>query len=91
MDNEIMERFDALEKRMDRMQDELLQDTMHNVQVILENTVNKQLQLLIEGQQTLLQTMAPKSRLEALEEEVILLKEVLRAHSREIAELKKAQ
>ena len=64
---------------------------VHDMNVILENTVNKQLQLLVEGQQTLLQTMAPKSRVEALEEEVILLKEVLRAHSREIAELKKAQ
>ena len=64
---------------------------VHDMQVILENTVMKQLKLLAEGQQTLLETLAPKSRVEDLEEDVAMLKQVVRMMSQDIAELKKAQ
>ena len=47
--------------------------------------------LLAEGQQTLLETLAPKSRVEELEEEVDFLKSIIKLHSEQIAELKKAQ
>lgn len=40
---------------------------VHDMQVILENTVMKQLKLLAEGQQTLLETLAPRSKVEDLE------------------------
>ena len=64
---------------------------VHDMQVILENTVMKQLRLLAEGQQTLLETLAPKSRVEDLEEDVAMLKQAVRMMSQDIAELKKAQ
>ena len=41
--------------------------------------------------QTLLETLAPKSRVEELEEEVDFLKSIIKLHSEQIAELKKAQ
>ena len=51
----------------------------------------KKLDLLIEGQQALLDTLAPKSRVEELEEEVSFLKSIVRLHSQRLAELEKAQ
>lgn len=63
---------------------------VHDMQVILENTVMKQLKLLAEGQQTLLETLAPRSKVEDLEEDVAMLKQVVRMMSQDIAELKKA-
>lgn len=89
--DEIIKRLDAMDAKMDRMKDEILQQSARNTQVVIENTVTKQLQLLIEGQQTLLDTLAPKSRVEALEDEVIFLKQVIRGMAQDIAELKKAQ
>ena len=47
--------------------------------------------LLADGQKTLLETMAPKSRVEALEDEVAFLKQMLRTLASEVNELKKAQ
>lgn len=80
-----------MKELLEDQKSDILKETMHNVQVILENTVGKQLQLLVEGQQTILQTLAPKDRVEALEDEIVFLKQVIRAMSKDIAELKKAQ
>lgn len=71
---------------MGRMQTELTK-----VAITQENVVLPQLKLLAEGQQTLMDTLAPKSRVEALEDEVGFMKTVLKALSQEISELKKAQ
>ena len=68
-----------------------MQTTITKVAVTQENIVLPRLQALYEGQQNLRDTLAPKNRVEALEEEIALLKDVIRAHSRDIAELKKAQ
>ena len=62
---------------------------VHDMQVILENTIMKQRKLLPEGQQTLLETLAPKSGVEDLEEDVATLKQAVRMMSQDIAELKK--
>lgn len=45
---------------------------------------------LAEGQQLLLETLAPKNRVEELEDEVSFLKSAIRMHSEQIAELKKS-
>lgn len=68
-----------------------MQTTITKVAVTQENIVLPRLQALYEGQQDLRDTLAPKSRMEAMEDEIALLKEVVRTHSRDIAELKKAQ
>ena len=44
---------------------------------------------IIEMQQVLLETLAPKNRVEELEDEVSFLKSLIRMHSEQIAELKK--
>ena len=59
--------------------------------VIVESEITPKFNLLVDGQQTLLETLAPKSRVEALEEEVDFLKSIIKLHSEQIAELKKAQ
>ena len=59
--------------------------------VIVESEITPKFNLLVEGQQTLLETLAPKSRVEELEEEVDFLKFIIKLHSEQIAELKKAQ
>ena len=66
-------------------------DIAELMRVIVESEITPKLNLLAEGQQTLLETLAPKSRVEALEEEVDFLKSIIKLHSEQIAELKKAQ
>ena len=62
---------------------------MHDMQVIIENTIMPSLKLLAEGQQTILQTMTPKSKTEELEEELDFLKAIVRSQSQRIDALEK--
>lgn len=57
----------------------------------LENTISLQLNVLAEGQKTILETLAPKNRVEALEDDMLFMKQVVKSLSQEITELKKAQ
>ncbi len=68
-----------------------LQSDMVLVAVTQENVVIPRLTLLAEGHETLLHTLAPVERVEAVEEDVTVLKGVARSHTAEIAALKKAQ
>ena len=61
------------------------------MRTIVESDVTPKLNLLAENQQTLLETLAPKSRVEELEDEIGFLKSVIKLHSQQIAELKNAQ
>ena len=70
---------------------EQMNDRLLKVEVTQENIVIPQLQALAEGQATLLATLAPKNRVEALEDEMAFMKSVIKALSQEVAELKKAQ
>lgn len=76
---------------IDQAKDDMLKQSAANTRVIIESSVMKKLDLLIEGQQALLDTLAPKSRVEELEEEVSFLKSIVRLHSQRLAELEKAQ
>lgn len=49
-------------------------DRLMKVAIVQENVVLPQLELLAEGQTTILETLAPKSRVEALEEEIVYIK-----------------
>ena len=66
-----------------------LEQAARNMQVILENTVMKQLQLLAEGQQTILETLAPKTKTDELEEEIVFLKSYIRMHSEQLEDHQK--
>ena len=50
-----------------------------------------QIKLLAEGHELLLQKLARKERVEALEDDMALLKSAVKAMSERIAELEKAQ
>ena len=59
--------------------------------VVVESDIKPKFDLLVEGQQTILDNLVPKSRVDELEEELELLKAAFRGLSREVSELKKAQ
>ena len=69
--------------------DEARRGAVHDMQVIIENTIMPSLTLLAEGQRTLLETMAPKTRVEELEDDMQLLKAVVRSQSERIDALEK--
>lgn len=78
------------EEKMISMLEEINQRLV-SVEVAQENILIPQIQALAEGQKTILETLAPKSRVEALEEEVELLKSIIKMHTNQINDLKKAQ
>lgn len=85
-----LERQGALLEKHDKLISEMRAD-LTKVMVTQENVVIPQLKTLAEGHMTLLETLAPKSRVEALEEDVSVLKVAVKALTAEMAELKKAQ
>lgn len=87
LDTQTARMMDAMEAQ----KKEILQETAAATRVLIESSIMPKFNLLAEGQQTLLETLAPKSRVEELEEEVDFLKSVIKLHSEQIAELKKAQ
>lgn len=68
-----------------------LKQDVAEIRLNIENRIDPQLQALAEGQKTILEALTPNSRVEALEEELVVIKEAFRSLSQEIAELKKAQ
>jgi len=48
----------------------MLENTTRYMDVLYESKVAPQFRVLAEGQQTLLETLAPKNRVEELEEEI---------------------
>ena len=78
------------EEKMISMLEEINQRLV-SVEVAQENILIPQIQALAECQKTILDTLAPKSKVEALEEEVELLKSIIKMHTNQINDLKKAQ
>ena len=68
-----------------------IKDSESRMIAYFEAAIMPKFDLLADGQKTLLETMAPKSRVEALEDEVAFLKQMLRTLASEVNELKKAQ
>ena len=87
LDTQTARMMDAMEAQ----KKEILRETASSTRVLIESSIMPKFSLLAEGQQTLLETLAPKSRVEELEEEVDFLKSIIKLHSEQIAELKKAQ
>lgn len=61
----------------------------HRLNVVLESAIMPKFNLLAEGQQTILETLTPKSKTEELEEELDFLKSVVRSQSQRIEALEK--
>ena len=71
------------------LEDRDYQEIAHILKVILESDIGPKINKLAEGQQVLLETLAPKNRVEELEDEVSFLKSLIRMHNDQIAELRK--
>lgn len=70
---------------------EELDDRSLRSAVMLENEVLPKLQLLYEGHVHLQETLAPKERVEVLEDEVITLKSTVKMMAKRLDALEKAQ
>lgn len=94
---EILVRHDAaLEKLVEKVGQqgallEELDDRSLRSAVMLENEVLPKLQLLYEGHVHLQETLAPKERVEVLEDEVITLKSAVKMMTKRLDALEKAQ
>ena len=86
LDEKDLQYLAEMEKRIDARMTEMADEAR---QVIIENTIMPSLKLLAEGQRTLLETMAPKTRVEELEDDMQLLKAVVRSQSERIDALEK--
>ena len=87
------EMLTQMQEEQKRMREDLsdLRTTVARVDVTQENIVIPQFKLLAEGHETLLNTLARKDRVDALEDDMALLKTAFKAMSQRIAELEKAQ
>ena len=63
----------------------------NRIMAYIENAVMPNFKLLAEGHQTLLETLAPKSRVDNLEDDVVFLKAIVKSLMQEVSDLKKAQ
>ena len=68
-----------------------MQETLTRVVAKQEGVVLPKLQLLFEGQENLRQTLAPKERVEVLEDEVVTLKTMVKMIGKRLAALEQAQ
>lgn len=86
--------FDSEElKYLTEMEERILQQSAQNMRVILESSVDKKLNLILEALQSQREQsagFATDERVDALAEEVVLLQSVVKKHSKEIKELKHA-
>ena len=62
----------------------------HLMSVLIENEVKPRFDLLAEGQKNILETLAPKSRVEELEDEVKFLKSMIRRINEDVQKLQTA-
>lgn len=93
-------RMERVEGRMDKMeakQEETqatiadMQTTLTRVAVTQENIVLPQLKLLAEGHENVLNNLIPKSRVENLEAEVVVLRTAIKSLAHDVEELKSAR
>ena len=83
---------DHLRKEVSRMLDKKDHEEIARLmRVIVESDITPALSLLIEGHKAIIDRLVPVSRVDGLEDEVKLLKIVVRQLSEDVQQLKKAQ
>ena len=90
MTGKIAESEERMTKKIEETASQTLKDALQGASVLMESYFEPKFKLLFENQQTMMETLAPKSRIDELEEEVTFLRSVVRQHSREIEALKHA-
>lgn len=84
---------DLMEKQKSEIND-LMDAKLSPISLVIENEIRPQLKALAEGQHTILaklDELTPKTKTEQLEDQIEMMKSVIKLHTIEIAELKKAQ
>lgn len=79
-------------KYLEAMEDRIVKQSAHNMRVILESSVDKKLNLILEAldmQQEQMKQLTAKSETEELREELDFLKAVVRSQSQRIDALEK--
>lgn len=89
-ETKIEPRFRQLEESQKAAVEESVERSIRYMDMLYETKIEPQFRLLAEGHETLLQTLAPRNRVEEPAEEVSFLKTVVAAMNREINELKQA-
>lgn len=87
------EMFEKVFSRMDQMQEEQKQmrDDIQGIKLRFELDVDKRFNAVDEGINAILEQLTPKSRVDEMEADIIVLKTAVKMLSQEVAELKKAQ
>lgn len=94
IDDRFEQQIEYIDDRFEQQKeyiDEKNHESEGRMLALIEADIDPKLAALAEGHRTLLETLASKSHVEALEGNVAIMKQVIRAHSSEIEELKKAQ
>ena len=88
-----MDKLDLILEKQEKLDAgvEELKTEVAKTNLTIENEIKPQINLLAEGQGTLLAKLAPHSEVEELKEKMELLEAIVRANTREIEALKKAQ
>jgi len=84
------EKISASEERMSRVIDERVSATERRMQGLIENTVNPKFDLVMEALSGIQEQLAPRSRVDDLEDEVKFLKTVVRQMAERVSALEKA-
>ena len=79
----------AIREMIQEANKQTLKDALQGASVLMESYFEPKFNLLFENQQTMLETLAPKSKTEELEEELDFLKSVVRSQSQRIEALEK--
>ena len=79
----------AIREMIQESASQTLKDAMQGASVLMESYFGPKFKLLFENQQTMMETLAPKSRVDELEDELHLLKSVIRSQSDRIEALEK--
>lgn len=77
-------------RQKQELKTELRQDILHDMQVLLDTEVTTKFNLLSEGQEEILRRMPNEDDMAIIDGRLDTLEAVVKKHSREIADLKKA-
>lgn len=89
------ELLDEVDQRMDQklaqQKEEILDEATHRMKVLMDAEFKPQFNLLGEELSIIREKMVPESRIEAIEDQIDVLKASVKRINREIRELKQAQ
>ncbi|BDF69157.1 hypothetical protein CE91St41_01380 [Oscillospiraceae bacterium] len=79
-----------LAQQKQEIKTELRQELMHDMKVLLDTEVQTKFNLLAEGQEDILRRMPNEDDMDIIDGRLDTLEAVIKKHTREIAELKRA-